>query len=125
MKVFNKKTNEEVKIPNRRAFAQYVYTDIAFMYGFVSPLLKEIADKYKDEEITEHIITAKEAKTLVENSDYIQDIPKFEVKGYDEEVSASRLDRQIGEEAYNAFLNNDTTLLGLINKNHPTLKALL
>ena len=123
MKIFNKKTNDEILIPNRRAFAQYVYTDINFMYSFISPILSEITEKYKDEELTEHIITADEARRLMENPDYIHDIPKMEIKGYDTEVSATRLDRQIGEEAYNAFLNNDSKILNVINNFHPTLKA--
>ena len=125
MKIFNKKTNDEILIPNRRAFAQYVYTDINFMYGFISPILAEISERYKDEELREHLITAVESRKIMENPDYIHDIPKMEVSGYDEEVSATRLDRQIGEEAYNAFLNNDTKLLNLINKCHPTVKATL
>ena len=96
MKILNKRTGVEVRISNRRDFANNVYSEISAMYSFISPLMEELIEKYKDVEITKHTMNEVEARKLMDNEDYIHDIPRYEVKGDDEEVSASRFDTELG-----------------------------
>ena len=68
-------------------------------------------------------MTDVEKRKVAKNPDAINDIPKWEIKGYDEFVSNERLDRRISTEFYARFMTGDKKIVEIINNYHPILKA--
>lgn len=79
---------------------------------------------YKDEPIIPHEITELERKKLKENPDYINDIPKFDVPGYDRIVSNERFERKMISEFYHLLISGVPDIVAFVNNNHPTIQII-
>lgn len=121
--VEKRETNEIIEIKGRKDAIVLLYSPIASFYSLVSPKVGQILEKYKNRPLVKHKITNLEKKKLAQNPDYINDIPKYEIKGYDKEVSKSRLDRELATEFYNLFQSGNEIIVKFINKFHPEYKA--
>lgn len=117
--VKERNTKNIVEIDNKRDFVSKVYSPISHLWSLFSPMIGELMEKYKNIPITKHKMTEVEKRKLEKNPDYINDIPKYEVKGYDRAVSNSRMDRYLSDEFYSLFYNADETVIKFVNKFHP------
>ena len=88
-----------------------------------SKIMQDAIEYYKDVPLTEHVMTDVEKRKVAKNPDAINDIPKWEIKGYDEFVSNERLDRRISTEFYARFMTGDKKIVEIINNYHPILRA--
>lgn len=112
-------TGHTLNIRNKRDIIYKVYSSVSTLWNLYSPFMGYTLEKYKDVPITEHKMTDSERRKLKNNPDYINDIPKYEVRGYDKEVSNSRMDRMLSLEFYFLFLDGSKTVIDFINKFHP------
>lgn len=117
--VKERNTKNIVEIDNKRDFVSKVYSPISPLWSLFSPMIGKLMEKYKNTPITKHKMTEVEKRKLEKNPDYINDIPKYEVKGYDRAVSNSRMDRYLSDEFYSLFCNADETVIKFVNKFHP------
>ena len=125
VRVFRRDTGKEVTFDDRRSFSSVVYAPIMTVYQVVySKIIQEAIEYYKDVPLTEHVMTDGEKRKVEKNPDAINDIPKWEIKGYDEFVSNERLDRRISTEFYARFMTGDKKIVEIINNYHPILKAM-
>lgn len=112
-------TDNIVVIKGKRDFASRVYSPVSPLWSIFSPMIGRVMKKYENMPITKHKITEVEKRRLEKNPDYINDIPKYEVKGYDRVVSNSRMDNRLSEEFYSLFYDMDEIVIKFINKFHP------
>lgn len=117
--VKERNTKNIVEIDNKRDFVSKVYSPISPLWSLFSPMIGELMEKYKNVPITKHKMTEVEKRKLEKNPDYINDIPKYEVKGYDKAVSNSRMDQYLAKEFCSLFNNADETVIKFVNKFHP------
>lgn len=121
--VKNRNTGHIINIRNKRDLIYKVYSSVSTLWNLYSPFMGQILEKYKNVPITKHEMTESEKRKLENNPDYANDIPKYEVKGYDREVSNSRIDKMLSLEFYLLFLDNSKTVIDFINKFHPDFYA--
>lgn len=121
MKVIVKErtTGNIIDFVDKKDFVCKVYSPISHLWSLFSPMIGKLMDKYKNTPITKHKMTEVEKRKLEKNPDYINDIPKYEIKGYDRAVSNSRMDRYLSDEFYSLFCNADETVIKFVNKFHP------
>lgn len=124
VRLFRRDNGKEVSFEDRRAFSSLVYSPIMTVYQLVySKIIQEAIEYYKDVPLTEHVMTDVEKRKVAKNPNAMFDIPKYEIKGYDEFVSNERLDRRISTEFYARFMTGDKEIVELINKHHPAFRA--
>ena len=87
--------------------------------------MSELLEKYKDEKLVPYKMTESDKKKLKNNPDYIEDIPRYYVPGYDKAVSNWKLDGILAQEFYSRFMNNDPTLVHVTNLWNETYKLVL
>lgn len=122
--LIHRENGKEIQLVNRRDIMAMVYSPIAIIYQLnYSKIMQEAIEYYKDVPLTEHEITESEKRKLAENPDYALDIPKWEIKGYDDFVSNERLERRLTAEFYGRFMSGDRELIKMINAFHPVFKA--
>lgn len=121
MKVIVKErtTGNIIDFVDKKDFVCKIYSPISPFWSLFSPMIGELTEKYKDVPITEHKMTEVEKRKLEKNPDYINDIPKYEVKGYDKAVSNSRMDQYLAKEFCSLFNNGDETVIKFVNKFNP------
>lgn len=122
MKIINKETGRERIFETRQQVLLNLLAPIKDEFSLVSRTYKDILEKYKDVPLTPYKMTESDLKKIASDPDYIMDIPKFHVKGFDEEVSSTKFDQKICDEFYERFSNQDKKLFVWINKNNPTFK---
>ena len=141
MKIVNRVDNTELKLPSisalvasgvsiknaqqrhYRAVLRAVYSPI--LYPIYSTKMSEFLEKYKDEKLVPYKMTESDKKKLKNNPDYIEDIPRYYVPGYDKAVSNWKLDGILAQEFYSRFMNNDPTLVHVTNLWNETYKLVL
>ena len=141
MKIINHVDNTELKLPSisalvasgvsiknaqqrhYRAVLRAVYSPI--LYPIYSTKMSEFLEKYKDEKLVPYKMTESDKKKLKNNPDYIEDIPRYYVPGYDKAVSNWKLDGILAQEFYSRFMNNDPTLVHVANLWNETYKLVL
>ena len=122
MKIINKETGRERIFETRQQVLLNLLAPIKDEFSLVSRTYKDILEKYKDVPLTPYKMTESDLRKIASDPDYIMDIPKFHVKGFDEEVSSTRFDQRICDEFYERFERKDIKLYNWINENNPTYK---
>lgn len=131
MKIIDRKTNKELKLPSiselvaggmsikkasdkhYKAVLRAVYCPT--LYSLYSIKMNEIIEKYKDVKIVPYEMTESDKRKLAKNPDYIEDIPRYYIPGFDEAASNWRLDGELAREFYSRFMKNDQTLVECAN----------
>lgn len=131
MKIIDRKTNKELKLPSiselvaggmsikkasdkhYKAVLRAVYCPT--LYSIYSIKMADYLKKYKNEKLIPYKLTEKDKKKLKNNSDYIEDIPRYYVPGYDKAVSNWKLDGILAQEFYSRFMKNDPALVECAN----------
>ena len=131
MKIVDRKTNKELKLPSiselvadgmsikkaslkhYKAVLRAVYCPT--LYAIYSTKMADYLEKYKDEKLVPYELTEMDKKKLKNNPDYIEDIPRYYIPGYDKAVSNWKLDGILAQEFYSRFMKNDPTLVQCAN----------
>lgn len=124
VKAISKETGKEISLKKQRDVTSYILNPIMSQYIFVSPIMNRTLELYKDEPIIPHIMTESERRKLKENPDYVNDIPKFDVPGYDRVVSNERFERKMISEFYHLLISGDLEIVKFVNNSHPTIQII-
>ena len=125
MKIINKLTGEEKKLETYKSIIKYILAPIREEYTFVSDIMQELLDKYKNEKLVKFVPDRHQIRRMVLNPECILDMPRYYVKGYDKAVTSDGFDAKISREFYRKFMQEDLDLIKFINKYHPTLKIIM
>lgn len=124
VRAVSKETGQEISLERQRDVTSYILNPIMSKYIFISPIMNRALELYKDVPLTPHIMTKSEKKKLKENPDYINDIPRFDVPGFDKDVSNERFERKMILEFYNLLMAGDSRTVSFINNNHPSIQII-
>lgn len=125
MKIIDKITGKQKNIQTYRSIIRYILSPIRENYTYISDIMQQTIEKYKDEKLIKFIPDNHQIKRIFQNPDYLLDVPRYIIKGYDEEVTNIKFDTLVSKEFYKKFIQQDKDLIDFINKNHPILKIIL
>lgn len=123
--LYDRETGEEISFNSRFSIMKSIYSPISCAYDHYSPMINDLIEKYKDNEVVPHVLTSYEQKRLAENPDFINDIPRGDIKGYDKAISHELFERRLKEEFYSLFCNADERIIKCINRHHKDYKAII
>ncbi len=135
MKIINRETGEEVKIPkvsemvasgmsvkdaqlrHKRAVLHYIYdSNVFFNYSYA---LDNLLKKYGKRKLIPYEMTEHQKECIKNNPNAILDIPRYYIKGYDSVVSDTKFDTTLTTEFYFRFMSNDSSLIPVVNNWNP------
>ena len=120
------KTEEEILDSAKRAICGILYTPFGNSYLNYSTKMHELESKYAKEIKTGPIpykMTEHDKKELAKNPDYINDIPKLYIPGYDKAVSTSHFDTELVNEFYTRLCDDDPEIIKFVNNVNPLFSA--
>ena len=122
MKIISKRTNKEKVFTTRQQILLNLMSPMKEDFSLESNTLAEVIEKYKDRPLVKYEPTEKKKKKMEEDPEYILDLPRFIIEGYDDVVSNSRFDQKLCDEFYSRFMDHDKVLFDLINRKNPKYK---
>lgn len=114
---------KDAELRHYKAVLRAVYSPI--YYPIYSKKMKEVLEKYKNKKLVPYKMTESDRRKLEENPDYIEDIPRYYVPGYDKAVSNWRFDSVLAKEFYSRFMNNERELAYAANSWNKIYKLVL
>ena len=115
-------TKKVVKMESRRKIMRLLFSPYSEQYVDYCEYFKSIIKKYRNEPLVEYKLTDADRRELERNPDYINDIPRYIVKGYDTAVGGG-FDGRARDEFYQRFQNADKEIVKFINNVNPFYKA--
>lgn len=123
MNIYRRENNELVRLGSRRTIISQLYSPAYEYWTFYSPIINEILEKYKDVPLTPYIPTKAICESLIRNPEKAEFVPRWEVKGYDKEVSDERIERKLRDEFYQMYLDNRIEVVEFVCIYNPIYKA--
>lgn len=123
MEIIKRKTNRKIEFADRRAVLAALYAPCKNDFLEYSKIMKETVEKYKDVPLTIHQMTKFEESRVNADESAWEDIPMYEVLGFDKEVSSDNFEQRLRDEFFERFANDDTKIISFINKYNPKYKA--
>lgn len=118
MDFFERKTGKKLA-GDRNIIIRAILSPIYNKFMLQSDLLNATVEQYKDEQLKPYVMTERDKVRLVENPDYINDIPRYQVRQFDKVVSDCRFDQKVRNEFFFRYRHNDVRLMNFINDFHP------
>lgn len=135
MKIINRETGEEVKIPkvsemvasgmsvkdaqlrHKKNVLRYIYDgNVFFNYSYA---FDNLLKKYGNKKLIPYEMTESQKSRVKNNPNVMLDIPTYYVKGYDKAVSDIKFDTMLATEFYSRFIKGDTSLIPVVNNWNP------
>jgi len=122
MYVINVHTLEKEEVNSRKEILMKVYQNVCCQYDYFSPLFKAVLEEYKREKLTPHIRTMEELERIAKNPEEKDNIPRYEVRGFDALVTSRKFEEDIKKEFVNFYLNEEKHFVHFLNANHDDLR---
>lgn len=120
--LIERKTGKRSEITNYDELIQTFYTDHADEYLSYSLKFEKILKKYEKAPLVKYKLTEHDKERLKEDPDYINLIPRYVVRGYDDAVG-HKFDKTLKNEFYQGFLDGESKIIDFINNTNETYKA--
>lgn len=120
--IINKMTNTRTSGMDRRKVLRLLYSPYSEAYIDYSELFRQVLKKYENEPLVKYELTESDKVRLKENPDYINDIPRYVVRGFDKAVG-SEFERKLTNEFYERFQRAETEIVKFINDTNLEYKA--
>lgn len=126
IKLIHKQTGKEI-IPftNIEIFTYACTQSLTNAFCVQSETLRKAIEKYKDRTLVKHELTVSEQRAIESNSDSVENIPKYEVRGYDDYVTSVAFDKRLNDEFIQRFKSDDRVIVRLINQYNSKYKAVI
>ena len=118
MRIIEKATGKEVYFNNRQLILKNILSPIKEIFCSNSDTMQEAIDMYADVKLKKHKLTNKNLTELKKDPGYIEHIPRYDVKGYDQYVVSQEFELKLRNEFYKKFISDDQKLIRLVNKYH-------
>lgn len=113
--------NDEPMTLNRANIIKEFYNALSVPYEDFSPLMGEIIEKTKDIPITKRRLSYEDRQRIKRGEG--DDIPRYEIKGYDDVVCSATFEKSIKDEFCALFAAENTGFMGWLKKQLPLLKS--
>lgn len=115
-------TREVVNMDSRSKVIRNLFSPYSEQYVDYCNYFREIYKRYENAPLVRYRMTEFDKQELERNPDYINDIPRYVVKGFDAAVGGG-FDGRARDEFYQRFQNADKEIVQFINDVNPFYKA--
>lgn len=123
--LYDRNLGKEVNFIDKYSTMKALFSPVSSAYNYYSPTINNLIQKYGNNPLVPHKITPYEQTRLKYDSDFINDIPRFDVVGYDKIISHEHFERKLRDEFYYLYSIADKRIVECINKHHKNYKAIV
>lgn len=125
MVIIERNTGRVMNFKTRKSVMVNMLSPIMDEFSIISHTFNDIVEKYKDAEVVKYEPTKYDIKRMAEDPEYILDMPRYYIPGFDKEVTGTIFEQKIRNEFYERWTSGDVEIYNFINKYHPDFKVVV
>lgn len=123
--IIERNTGNVMNFNTRKSVMVNMLAPVMDEFSTISHTFNGIVEKYKDAELVKYEPTRYDMKRMAEDPEYVLDMPRYHVPGFDKEVTGTIFEQKIRNEFYERWISEDHELYKFINEYHPDFKVVI
>ena len=117
VKIVNRVNGKEAgfTVEDKLNVLKFIYGPLANDFLDISNEMRAAIHKYRNVPLTPYRLKGWQQTGITTGTVSEEDIPRYEVKGFDEFVCSAKFDRMLKTEFYNRLLNEDKRVIDFVN----------
>lgn len=124
MTVVDRSSGKEITFKNRKSVITTLYSPVSEYWSLYSPIVGAILEKYKDVPLTPYKPTKYILEAIKRDPSKAENVPRWEVKGYDQAVGREALENELRDEFYKLYTEDSPIVRRFVNRFNPEVKIL-